>query len=98
LAQRQTDEWRKKLVKCLAVIESWDPESEVSADDHFKEKCILFGVLVDLAPDGAQRDVFLRAYADYLREQDGDYQGRIEWILPVKDYLRRISSMSGAEH
>jgi hypothetical protein len=97
LEQRQTDEWRKKMVDYLALIESWEPESEVSADDYFKEKCILYGVLVDLSPDDAQRDVVLRAYASYLREQNGEYKGRIEWILPVKHYLQRIRSMSEAE-
>jgi len=97
LEQRKTDEWRKKMVDYLALIESWEPESEVSADDYFKEKCILYGVLVDLSPDDAQRDVVLRAYANYLREQNGEYKGRIEWILPVKHYLQTIGSMSEVE-
>jgi hypothetical protein len=54
-------------------------------------------VIVDLSPDDAQRDVVLRAYANYLREQNGEYRGRIEWIFPVKNYLQRIRSMSEAE-
>jgi hypothetical protein len=97
LEQRQTDEWRKKLNDYLDLIENWEPESEVSGEDYFKEKCILYGVLAELAPDDAQRDVVLRAYADYLREQNGEYKGRIEWILPVKHYLNRIRSRSEAE-
>jgi len=90
LAQRQTDEWRKKLNDYLDLIEDWQPESEVSAEDYFQEKCILYSVLVELCPDDAQRDVVLRAYAAYLREQNREYKGRIEWILPVKHYLSRL--------
>jgi hypothetical protein len=97
LEQRRTDEWRKKLNNYLDLIENWEPESEVSAEDYFQEKCILYSVLVDLCPDDAQRDVVLRAYASYLREQNGEYKGRIEWILPLKHYLMRIRSRSEAE-
>jgi hypothetical protein len=78
------------------LIEKWEPESEVSAEDYFQEKCNLYGALVDLCPDGAQREVVLRAYAGYLREQNREYKGRIEWILPVKHYLFIIRSMSEA--
>jgi hypothetical protein len=94
LAQRQTDEWRKKLNDYLDLIEKWEPESEVSAEDYFQEKCDLYGALVDLCPDGALREVVLRAYAGYLREQNREYKGRIEWILPVKHYLFMTRSMS----
>jgi hypothetical protein len=70
LEQRQTDEWRKKLNDYLDLIADWQPESEVSAEDYFQEKCILYSVLVELCPDDAQRDVVLRAYAAYLRDQN----------------------------
>jgi hypothetical protein len=97
LEQRRTDEWRKKLNNYLDLIENWEPESEVSAEDYFQEKCILYSVLVDLCPDDAQRDVVLRAYASYLREQNTEYKGTIEWILPLKHYLMRIRSRSETE-
>jgi hypothetical protein len=97
LAERQTDEWRKKLNDYLDVIDQWQPESEVSAEDYFQEKCILYSVLVELCPDDAQRDVVLRAYAAYLREQNREYKGRIEWILPVKHYLFRLREKTTAE-
>jgi hypothetical protein len=54
----------------------------------------MYGVLVDLCPDDSQRDLVLRAYANYLKERSAEYKGRIEWILPVKDYLRRLRSKS----
>jgi len=95
--QRRSDEWRKKLNDYLDLIENWEPESEVSAEDYFQEKCVLYSVMVELCPDDAQRDVVLRAYAGYLREQNGEYKGRIEWILPVKHYLLVLRSMNEAE-
>jgi hypothetical protein len=57
----------------------------------------LYSVIADLCPDDAQRDVVLRAYESYLKEKSVEYKGRIEWILPVKDYLRTLHSKSEAE-
>ena len=92
--ERQTEQWHRKLLDFLELLESWEPESEPSPDDYFQEKCITYMVLVDLCPDDPQRDVVLRAYGNYLKEKSGEYKGRIEWILPVKDYLRVLRSKS----
>jgi hypothetical protein len=92
--QRQTEEWHRKLVDFLELIENWGPESESSSNDYFQQKCITYMVLVDLCPDDPQRDVVLRAYGNYLKETSREYKGRIEWILPVKDYLRVLKSKS----
>lgn len=92
--QRQSEEWHRKLLDFLELIEGWEPESEPSPNDYFQEKCIMYMVLVDLCPDDPQRDVVLRAYGNYLKETSREYKGRIEWILPVKDYLRVLRSKS----
>lgn len=92
--ERETEEWRRNLLDFLGLLADWSPESEVSPEDYFQEKCILYGVLVDVCPDDAQRDVILRAYGTYLKERSGEYKGRIEWIVPLKDYLRRLRSKS----
>jgi hypothetical protein len=92
--QRQTEQWHRKLLDFLELLESWEPGSEPSPDDYFQEKCVTYMVLVDLCPDDPQRDVVLRAYGNYLKETSREYKGRIEWILPVKDYLRVLKSKS----
>lgn len=92
--ERQTEEWHSKLLDFLQLLESWEPESEPSPNDYFQEKCIMYMVLVDLCPDDSQRDVVLRAYGNYLKDTSREYKGRIEWILPVKDYLRMLRSKS----
>jgi len=92
--QRQTEEWQRKFRDFLELIEHWGPESEASPSDYFQEKCITYMVLVDLCPDDPQRDVVLRAYGNYLKETSREYKGRIEWILPVKDYLRVLKPKS----
>ena len=94
--ERESEEWRRKLLDFLDLLADWSPESEASPEDYFQEKCILYGVLVDLCPDDAQRDVILRAYGTYLKERSGEYKGRIEWIVPLKDYLRRLRSKTDA--
>jgi len=94
--ERETEEWRRKLLDFLDLLAAWDPESEPSPEDYFQEKCVLYGVIVDLCPNDAQRDVVLRAYGNYLKEKSGEYKGRIEWIFPIKDYLRLLRSKSDA--
>jgi hypothetical protein len=94
MEQRQTEEWHRKFLDFLDHLESWEAESEASPDDYFQEKCIMYMVLVDLCPDDPQRDVVLRGYGNYLKEKSSEYKGRIEWILPVKDYLRVLRSKS----
>ncbi len=94
--QRETDEWHQKLVDFLQLLASWEPESEPSSADYFQERCIMYYVLVDLCPNDAQRDVVLRAYGNYLKETNGEYKGRIGWILPVKTYLRVLRAKSDA--
>jgi hypothetical protein len=92
--ERETEEWRRKLLDFLGLLADWGPDSEPSAEDYFQERCNMYGVLVDLCPDDSQGDLVLRAYANYLKERSAEYKGRIEWILPVKDYLRRLRSKS----
>jgi hypothetical protein len=94
--ERETEEWRRQLLDFLDLLADWNPESEPSPEDYFQQKCAMYGVLVDLCPDDAQRDVVLRAYGAYLKEQSGEYKGRIEWIFPLKDYLRLLRSKSDA--
>jgi hypothetical protein len=92
--QRETEEWHRKFLDFLEMIERWEPESEPTPDDYFQERCNMYIALVDLCPHDPQRDVVLRAYGNYLKEKSGEYKGRIEWILPVKDYLRVLRSKS----
>jgi len=94
--ERESEEWRRKLLDFLELLADWSPDSEPSPEDYFQEKCVMYGVLVDLCPDDAQRDVVLRAYGTYLKERSGEYKGRIEWIFPLKDYLRLLRSKSDA--
>lgn len=90
--ERETEEWRRELLDFLDLLADWGPDSEPSPEDYFQERCNMYGVLVDLCPDDAQRDVVLRAYGNYLKERSAEYKGRIEWIFPVKDYLRLLRS------
>jgi len=94
--ERETEEWRRELLDFLDLLADWGPDSEPSPEDYFQERCNMYGVLVDLCPDDAQRDVVLRAYGNYLKERSAEYKGRIEWIFPLKDYLRRLRSKSDA--
>ncbi len=92
--ERTSEEWHRKLLAFLEQIDDWDPSSEPSEDDYFQQRCNMYRVLVDLCPDDLQRDAVLRAFGTYLKETNGTYKGRIEWISPVKDYLRILRTKS----
>ena len=92
--ERTTEEWHRQLLVFLEQIDDWKPESEASEDDYFQQRCNMYQVLVDLCPDDLQRDSVLREFGAYLKEANGTYKGRIEWILPVKDYLRILRTKS----
>jgi|GEM_PF-6564134 len=86
--ERTTEEWHRKLLAFLEQIDQWDSQSELSEDDYFQQRCNMYHVLVDLCPDDLQRDAVLRAYGAYLKESNDTYKGRVEWLSPLKDYLR----------
>ncbi len=88
--ERDTEEWHQKLRAFLDQLDYWDSESESSEDDYFQQRCNMYRVLVDLCPDDLQRDAVLRAYGSYLKDSNRKYKGRIEWISPVKDYLKIV--------
>lgn len=90
--ERNTEEWHDKLVAFLDQLDHWDSASEDSEDDYFQQRCNMYRVLIDLCPDDLQRDAVLRAYGVYLKDSNRRYKGRIEWISPVKDYLKTLQS------
>ncbi len=90
LEQRKTEEWSDKLQRYLNLLEAWDAAAEASDEDYFQQKCNAYRVIVDLCPNDQQRQAVLRSYSSYLLEADKRYKGSIEWILPVKEYLRAL--------
>lgn len=90
--ERKTEEWHQKLLAFLDQLDRWDSASESSEEDYFQQRCNMYRVLVDLCPDDSQRDAVLRAYGSYLKDSNRTYKGRIEWISPVKDYLRIVQT------
>lgn len=90
LEERQTDAWQQSLLNFVQALETWKAEFEASEEDYFFQRCNMYRVLVDICPDGAQRDLVLRSYGSYLKETSGKYKGRIEWVFQVKEYLRAL--------
>ncbi|HJP95128.1 MAG TPA: hypothetical protein VJ875_24420 [Pyrinomonadaceae bacterium] len=90
MEERNTEEWHEKLIAFLDQLDHWDSASEESEDDYFQQRCNMYRVLIDLCPDDLQRDAVLRMYGVYLKDSNRRYKGRIEWISPVKDYLKTL--------
>lgn len=92
MEERKTEQWHQQLLDFLDQLDSWDSATESSEDDYFQQRCNMYRVLVDLCPDDSQRDAVLRAYGVYLKESNRRYKGRIDWISPVKDYLKIVQT------
>lgn len=83
--QRQTPEWNARLKEYLASLANWGLPAE-----HFHEKCRFYSDLVNLVPNGADRETVLRAFLDFLKQNSYQAGNRMEWFLPVNSLIARV--------
>lgn len=88
-AEKQTEDWQLVLNKFLNELEEWDEGQENSALEYFHQKCVLFQSLIDEVPAGASRNKVIVSYIAFLSNSPVQQDSRIEWLLHVKDLLRR---------
>ena len=97
LEERSSSEWQQSMVQLLSDLENWEGGSEPSESVFFHEKCNLFGVLFQLAPDRALRSRVLLSFANYLRSTSAQQENRIGWLLHAYDIRNKIRTLAGRE-
>jgi len=85
-----TSEWQARLKEFLASLASWTSDSGGTPLLHFQEKCQLYSDLINVVPNGPDRELVLRSFLDFLQRNSFQSEGRIEWFMPVNALLGRI--------
>jgi hypothetical protein len=93
-AQKDTPAWRGKMRDFLAALARWQESAagaRPSAAEHFRMKSGAYGDLFNLAANGADRELVLRAMLDYLKQKRFQEEDRLEWFLPVNALIGRVA-------
>jgi len=96
-ADRSTPEWRGQLADYLNELANWGPAQEKSEADYFHQKCQVFVNLIDLIPDGSDRDVALAAFVEFINTSTLEWQSPVEWYLEASSMLDRVQGERNGE-
>ena len=91
--QKFTPAWRGKVRDFLSALSRWQESAsgERLTADHFRMKSGAYGDLLNLAFNGPDRDLVLRAMLDYLKQNRFQQENRMEWFLPVNALIGRLA-------
>ena len=78
---RKGPEWNAELTAFLTKMDAWKPSDEPTELDHFFQKCSLYTALIELVPEGAQRDRLLAEYLAFLTSSRLQYDDPVNWFL-----------------
>jgi len=84
-ADRESKEWQSALEAVLSDLKKW--AGDRSTPEVFRNKAILYGDLLNLAPPGAARNTVLHAELEFLQAAKDGEGNRIEWFLPLNTLL-----------
>jgi len=96
-ADRSTQEWQQRLSDYLSALDSWSSSSETSEADYYNEKCSVYIALVELIPQGQQRDKMLQAFIDFISASPLQQQQPVEWYNQAAFMLERVRINSDGE-
>lgn len=83
--------WQEKLLDYLRRLEAWEAGNESDEVDHFHQKCILYKMLLRIAPAGVQSDQVLFSYLKLLGQPTAMSESRVEWLWHVNELIRYMS-------
>ncbi|HMD50563.1 MAG TPA: hypothetical protein VKG79_15740 [Bryobacteraceae bacterium] len=89
-ADRSTPQWQQRLTDYLSALGAWSASSENSEADYYNEKCSVYIALVELIPQGPQRDKMLEAFIDFISSSPLQQQQPVEWYNQAAFMLERV--------
>jgi hypothetical protein len=89
-AERATQAWQERLADFMGELAEWTPDQEQSEADYYHEKCIVFEMLVELTPPGAEREKTLGDFVDFISNSDLQQQSPVEWFMQANSMLERV--------
>jgi hypothetical protein len=79
--QKAASEWGGGLRQYMAALADWTQDDDPAA--YFQSKSHLYGVLFEVAPNGAERDLLLSTLLAWLQQNGYQRDHRAEWFYPV---------------
>lgn len=81
LEQKATSEWGSRLRQYLAALADWKQDDDPV--EYFHAKSQFYGVLFEVTPNGAERDLLLRSLLGWLQQNGYQRDHPAEWFYPV---------------
>jgi hypothetical protein len=97
LVDRSTEQWQQRLADYLSALGSWTASSEKSEADYYNEKCSVYIALVELIPQGSQREKMLGAFFDFIASSPLQQESPVEWYNQAAFMLDRVRINSDGE-
>lgn len=89
--------WQEKMLDFLRRLEAWDGSSETDDEDYFHQKCILYKMLLRIAPAGPQAEQVVFSYLKLLNNAKIITESRVEWLWQVSELIRYLNEKPGDE-
>lgn len=96
-ADRASELWQQRLADYLSALGSWSASEENSEADYYNEKCTVFIALVELIPQGPQRDKTLEAFIDFISNSPLQQEIPVEWYNQASLMLERVRGTGDGE-
>jgi hypothetical protein len=97
VADRQKPEWNLQLADFLKDLGGWTQGQDTSDAAFFNEKCAVYEALIDLTPQGAQRDKAIDAFVGFLAGSNLQQQNPVEWFSHARLLFERLHDAGDTE-
>ena len=90
--------WQEKMLDFLRRLEAWDGSSETDEEDYFHQKCVLYKMLLRIAPAGPQAEQVVFSYLRLLNNNSKVItESRVEWLWQVNELIRYLNERPAGE-
>lgn len=89
--------WQEKMLDFLRRLEAWDGSSEADEDDYFHQKCILYKMLLRIAPAGPQTEQVVFSFLKLLNNPKVLTESRVEWLWQLNELIRYLNEKPSDE-
>lgn len=96
-AERDTPEWYLQLTDYTKELGDWGASDEKDEATYFHQKAIIYEMLVELTPRGAERDKLIQTYVDFVANSGLQREKPVEWFFHAQSLLTRVRGENGGE-
>lgn len=96
-AERDTPEWYLQLTDYTKELGDWSASDEKDEATYFHQKAIIYEMLVELTPRGAERDKMIQSYVDFVANSGLQREKPMEWFFHAQSLLSRVRNTNGGE-